>query len=72
MMNPNMPPKVARTLRIYMAISGSVIFIIGFIFAFTDLFESLNMPELVGYIFMILGPIDILIGLILFKPNDKL
>jgi len=72
MLNPNMPPKVARTLRIYMVVAGSAIFIIGFIFAFTDLFEMLNMPELVGYIFMILGPIDILMGLILFKPNDRL
>jgi hypothetical protein len=72
MMNPNMPPKIARMLRTYMVVFGVAIFIVGFISAFTDMFEALNMPELVGYCFMILGLVDILIGLILFKPNDRL
>ena len=65
----NIPSEARKKLRMYMLCAGLSIFVIGVLFAFVLGIEDL---QLVGYAFMVLGPADVLMGLILFNPNDRL
>jgi len=65
----NIPSEARKKLRIYMVCAGSLFFILGFLFAFEIIVEDF---QIFGYALMVLGPIDILMGLILFNPNDPL
>jgi hypothetical protein len=65
----NLSPEVARRCRIQMIIGGLVILILGIVFLFLDIFEDAKM---VGYLLVGLGPIEMLIGYIIFKPKDGL
>jgi len=65
----NMSPEVARKCRMQMIIGGLVILILGLFFLFVDIFED---AKLAGYLLVGLGPIEMLIGYIIFMPNDRL
>ena len=65
----NMPPEVSKKLRLYFFIGGAIVLVVGCILAFVIGLEELQFA---GYILMVWGPIEILIGLILFRPNNRI
>jgi hypothetical protein len=65
----NIPSETRKKLRIYMICAGLFLFVLGLLFALEVIVEDLQIS---GYILMVLGPIDMLMGIILFNPNDPL
>jgi len=69
MLFSHMSPEVARKCMIQMILGGLVILILGFLFLFLDVFEN---ARLAGYLLIVLGPVEMVIGYILFRPDNKL
>ena len=69
MLNKNMPPEVAKKLWLYMTFLGIAILVAGLILAFVAGIEEF---KLTGYIFIPLGLFDIILGHILFKPDNRI